>query len=113
MQLTITHQGTKGLKTIGYIYCTIFQKDKIPELLKKCKDKLPENPEINNLMDNWDILNISSDLLDLLDCFIQDERHVNGAPNGRGFILWPTKHAASHTKLLCVPPYQASNNASI
>lgn len=52
MQLTITHQGTKGLKTIGYIYCTIFQKDKIPELLKKCKDKLPENPEINNLMDN-------------------------------------------------------------
>ena len=52
MQLTITHQGTKGLQTIGYIYCTIFQKDRIPALLKKCKDKLPENPEINNLMVN-------------------------------------------------------------
>lgn len=84
MQLTITHQGTKGLQTIGYIYCTIFQKDRIPALLKKCKDKLPENPEINNLMVNWDIVNISSDLLDLLDCFIQDERHINAAPNGRG-----------------------------
>ena len=113
MQLTITHQGNKGLKTIDYIYCTICQKDKVPALLEKCKEKLLENPKINNLIDNWNILNISSDLLDLSGCFIQDERHVNAAPNGRRSILRPTEHAASHRRLSRVPSYQVSNKASI
>ena len=48
MQLTITHQGNKNLKTQDYIYCAICQKDNIPAVLEKYKDKLPENSEINN-----------------------------------------------------------------
>ena len=52
MQLTITHQGNKDLKAFDYIYSAIFQKDKIPALLEKFKDKLPENSKINNLVDN-------------------------------------------------------------
>lgn len=65
MQQTITHQGNKGLKTLDYIVCAICQKDKIFALSKKYKDKFPKNSKINNFIDNWDILNISSDVLNL------------------------------------------------
>lgn len=87
MQLTITHQGNEGLKPFDFIYCQICQKDKIPALLKKYKDKLPVNPKISKLIDNWDMLNISSDLLNLSVCFIPDEKHLNAASNGAQNML--------------------------
>ena len=98
MKLTISHTGNKGLKTFDYICCSVCQKDKIPAVLEKYKDKLREQPKINDLIDQWDILGVSDNLLDLAGCLIPDDKTVHAAPNGRRFILRPTEHSAFHTK---------------
>ena len=51
IKLTVSHKGNKGLKTFDYIYCSICQKDKIPVVLEKYKDKLPEHAKVNDLID--------------------------------------------------------------
>ena len=98
MKLTVSHKGNKGLKTFDYICCSICQKDKIPVILEKYKDKLPEHAKVNDLIDQWDILGVADNLLDLAGCFIPDDKNVHGAPNGRRFILRPTEHSAFHSK---------------
>ena len=102
ISIEISHQGNKGLKSFDYLYCSICQKDKIPSLLSKYKNKLPDNPKINDLIDNWDILDISPELLDIAGCIIPDMEHINAAPNGRRYILRPTEHATNcHVKPSC------------
>ena len=83
MRLTISHKGNKRLKTFDYICCSICQKDKIPVVLEKYKDKLPEHAKVNDLIDQWDILGFADNLLDLAGCFIPGNKNVHGAPNGR------------------------------
>ena len=95
MKLTITHEGNKGIKKFTYLSCRVCHKDKLPELLKKYSDKLPDRPNITHLIENWDILEIPADLLDIAGCMIPDESHIHAAPNGRRFILRPTEHATS------------------
>ena len=98
MKMTVSHKGNKGLKTFDYICCSICQKDKIPVVLEKYKDKLPEYAKVNDLIDQWDILGVVDNLLDLAGCFISDDKNVHAAPNGRRFILRPTEHSAFHSK---------------
>ena len=37
--------------------------------VKKMRVKLPQNPKVKNLMDNWDILNISTEMLNVAGRF--------------------------------------------
>lgn len=53
---------------------------------------------ISYLNQNWDILDITVDLLDDVGCLKQDEKHLHVAPNGRNYILRPTEHSAFHVK---------------
>ena len=92
MKLIVSHKGNKGLKTFDYIYCSICKKDKILVVLEKYKDKLPEHAKVNDLIDQWDILDVADNLLDLAGCFIPDDKNAYAAPNGRRFILRPTEH---------------------
>ena len=98
MELTITHEGNKGIKKFVYLSCRVCHKDKLPELLRKYKHKLPDQPKVSDLMENWDLLDISIDLIDIAGCLIPDEKHLHAAPNGRRFIIRPTEHAAFHVK---------------
>ena len=98
MKLTVSHKGNKELKTFDYICCSICQEDKIPVVLEKYKDKLPEHAKVNDLIDQWDILGVADNLLDLAGCFIPDDKNVHAALNGRQFILRPTEHSAFHSK---------------
>ena len=59
MKLTVSHKGNQGLKTFDYICCFICQKDKIPVVLEKYNDKLPEHAKVNDLTGQWDILGTS------------------------------------------------------
>ena len=90
MKLTVSHKGNKGLKTYDYICCSICQKYKIPVFLEKYKDKLQEHAKVNDLIDQWDILGVADNLLDLACCFIPDDKNTHAAPNRRRFILRPT-----------------------
>ena len=90
MKLTVSHKGNKGLKTYDYICCSICQKYKIPVFLEKYKDKLQEHAKVNDLIDQWDILGVADNLLDLAGCFIPDDKNTHAAPNRRRFILRPT-----------------------
>ena len=53
MNLVVSHQGNLSYKNFGYVYCSICQKDKVPMLLEKYKEKLPDIPKINDLIDIW------------------------------------------------------------
>ena len=97
-KLTINHKGNKGLKTFDYICCSIYQKDKIPVVLEKYKDKLPEHAKVNDLIDQSDILGVADNLFDLAGCFMPDDKNVHAPPNGRQFILRPIEHSAFHSK---------------
>ena len=80
-------------------YIVLFvKKDKIPVVLEKCKDKLPEHAKVNDLIDQWSILDVADNLLDLAGSFIPEDKNVHAAPNGRRFILRPTEHSAFHSK---------------
>lgn len=46
MKLLVSHQGNRGIKSFYYIYCQVCHKDKLPVLLNKYKEKLPESPKI-------------------------------------------------------------------
>ena len=75
-KLTVNHKGNKGLKTFDYICCSIYQKDKIPVVLEKYKDKLPEHAKVNDLIDQSDILGVADNLFDLAGCFMPDDKNV-------------------------------------
>ena len=88
------------------------QKDKIPVLLEKNK-KLSANLKINDLINQWDILDIPSEFLALASCFISKEKCVFAASNGRRFILRPTKHVVFHPNPSRNPGYKAVQNGKI
>ena len=98
MKLTINHEGNKGIKKFLYLSYWLCHKDKLPSLFVKCKDKLPDAPKILNLIENWDILDIIVDLLDIAGCLILDGKHLHAAPYGMCYILQLTGHSRFHVK---------------
>ena len=81
-------------------------------LLEKYKEKLPDDSEINDLIDNWDTLDVPTIFLDLPGCIIPDKEEDNAAPNDQRFIICPTEHSAFHVKLSCSKGEEAKTNAS-
>ena len=65
------------------------------------KKNFQTNLKVNDLIYNWDILDICSEFLDLLSCFIPEEKNVNVAPNEGKIVLRPTDDATFHAKPLC------------
>ena len=113
MKLTVTHKGNKGIKLFYYIYCSICQKDKLPIFLDKYKNKLPNNPKTNDLIEAWDNLGLSTNTLDLAGCILPDQSHAHATPNGRRFILRPTEHAAIHVKPSSSKGVEATTNVTV
>ena len=49
----VSHQRNLSYKIFDYVYCSICEKDSVPMFLEKDKEKLPDNPKISDLIDNW------------------------------------------------------------
>ena len=81
MKLTVSHKGENGLKTFDYICCSICQNDNISVVLEMYKDKLPEHAKANDLIDQWNVLCVADNLLDLPGCFIPNNKNIYAAPN--------------------------------
>ena len=81
-------------------YYSICHKDKLLVLLDKCKDKLSDNPKINDLIKACEDVGLSTDTLDLAGGIPPDPSHVHAARNECRFILRLTEHAAIHFKPL-------------
>lgn len=109
MKLTITHKVNKEIKSFYHIYSSICHKDQPPLFLDKCKDKLPNNPKINDLIKAWDNLGLSTDFLDLAGCILSDQSHVHVSPNGRRL----TEHAAIHVKPSSSKGIEVTTNVTI
>ena len=69
------------------------QNGKIPMLLKKYKEKLPDNPKRNDLVDDGDTLDLPPNFLGLVGCIIPYKEEVNAPPNGQRFITHLTEHS--------------------
>ena len=76
-------------------YCTYCTQNKLPEVLNQNKDKLPTNPKIENLLEEWDKIKLPNSMLDLCGCLLLNEVHDKSAPNARRFIVRPSCHMAS------------------
>ena len=75
------------------MYIVPFSKGKSLTLLKKCKEKLPDNPKTNDLIDDRDTLDAPTNFLGWAGCVIPYKEEVNAPPNGQRFITRPTEHS--------------------
>ena len=94
MKLKLSHEGNKGVKEFTYVYCSVCQTE-VNGIIKKNKDRLPSSLTVEDLMSKWDILSISSEILDLVGCIISDaisEPEIFVGLNGRKYILKPNEH---------------------
>ena len=64
-------------------------------VIQKQKDCLPSFLNTEELVCNWDVLSISSKLLDLIGCIIPDakKRLIFVGLNGRRYLLRPFEHS--------------------
>ena len=62
-------------------------------LLKKYKEKLPDNPKRNNLVDDGDTLDLPTNFLGFVRCIIPYKEKVSAPQNPQRFITHPTKHS--------------------
>ena len=74
-------------------------------MLNQNKDKLPANPKIENLLEEWDKIKLPSSMLDLCGCLLPDEVHVKSAPSARRFVVKSSEHASS-----CPMPSKSSKS---
>ena len=65
MTLHLSHEGDKGVKEFTYVNCNICQ-TQVNGMITKYKDRLPSSLNVEDLISNWDVLSISSKLLDLI-----------------------------------------------
>ena len=95
MKLELSHEGNKGVKEFTYVFCNVCQ-TQVNGIIKKNKDRLPSSLTVEDLMSNWDMLSISSELLDLIGSIIPDaesEPDIFVGLNGRKYLLKPYEHA--------------------
>ena len=95
MKLELSNKGNKGVKEFTYVYCSVCQ-TQVNGIIKKHKDRLPSSLTVEDLMSNWDLLSISSELLDLIGCIIPDakiEPDIYIGLNGRKYLLRAFEHA--------------------
>ena len=64
------------------------------------KKNFQTNLKVNDLIYNWDILDICSEFLNLVGCFIPEGKNVNAAPNEGKIVTRPTDDATFHAKPL-------------
>lgn len=97
MKLTPIYKGINGIKLFYY---TFIQYDKLTLFLGKHEDRLPNNPNINYLIEAQYELRLSTErYLSLAECILPGEFHVHA---GHTFILRPAEHSAIHlTPLSC------------
>ena len=70
MSLDVSHEGMKGISKFWYTYCNICQKS----ILLRKHDEQHEYPKVQHSIDNWDMLNISSELLNIVGCIMSDTK---------------------------------------
>ena len=51
--LLLNKKVQKELQNSDNIYCSICQKKDVPSLITKFQARLPDNPKIDDIMDNW------------------------------------------------------------
>ena len=82
MKIELTTTGNKGIGEFWYEFCVICQKtvdgliQTVDGLIKKYKDKLPTIAKIEHLMDNWGLLGISNEIIDVIGCYMVRRRRI-------------------------------------
>ena len=101
INFVVCYQGNLSYKDFDYVYCSICQNNIVPMLLEQYKEKQPDNPKINDLINNWDTLDVPTNFLDLAGCIIPDKEDISSAAHGLGFIKHSTEHSAFYVKPSC------------
>ena len=98
MRLEISHDGNKGIREFLYAYCNICKRMSI-----KCYWSIRKE----GLIGNWDILQISIELLDLLGCIIPDGSKEKGeyvGLNARKYLMAQCQYSAKFHKMKDTAP---------
>ena len=90
---TITISNTGAARPAEYhrLYCTYCHSALIPRVIEEFKAGL-ENPTLDNLIANWDILKIPDKYCDYVGCFLPWEPEIQAEPNSRKYIRDQSEH---------------------
>ena len=90
--LSISNSGPEAMKEYVHLYCTHCKKVFIPKILEAQRDALGENSTLLNLINQWHILIIPEDKIDLAGCFLPWNSSHFAGPNASRFIHNPKEH---------------------
>ena len=91
MSISICNSGPQDIKEYVHIYCT-HCKSVLSKILESHRYALGENPTIVNLVNQWDMLKLLEDKIDLVGCFLPWNSAHFARPNARRFIHNPKEH---------------------
>ena len=100
MKLEIAASRNEGIMEFCYVYCKVCQK-KADGIMQNCGDKLLEHAKIENLMNNWDILGIFCEIINLVECVIQDgikHKDIYIGLDARKYLTRQYKHVGKFHK---------------
>ena len=92
MSISICNSGPQDIKEYVHLYCTHCKSALLPKILESHRDALGENPTIVNLVNQWDILKLPEDKIDLVGCFLPWNSSHFAGPNARRFLHNPKEH---------------------
>ena len=92
MSISICNSGLQDIKEYVHLYYTHCKSVLLPKILESHCDTLGENPTIVNLVNQWHILKLPEDKIDLVGCSLPwNSSHFAGS-NARRFIHNPKEH---------------------
>ena len=107
MTVSCSNDGDLGYSRFYWLYCTFCMSNVLPGVLELCKDKLPEVPKVEDLIDEWDNIISSNrkvgEFIEVCGTFLPNKADVMAMPNNNKYILRPTNHTKSHIKPNSVP----------
>ena len=91
----LKNSGVKPPKSFHQIYCDYCKSNILLNLTEKYKESLSEDQSPSNLIANWKILKVSNGVIDVVGCFLPEDKTHAAGPNAWRFIQRPTEHPSS------------------
>ena len=84
VKLCVSNIGPQPACNYHCIYCNYCNKVLLPKLIEKHQKSLSDEPDLSNLISQWDV--------EVVGCFLPLKDDINAGPSAGEFISRPTTH---------------------
>ena len=83
--IEVRNTGMGRMMDYHRIFCDHCQKNLLSSLINSISDFFADidNPNITHILQNWDILNLQLNDMDIVGCFLPWDENVHAGPNAR------------------------------